>query len=131
MSRRTASTRRVHRERELLYWSLACCHGYCICSYTCQVRLSEGVPEDCINETCTSGAGTLVLEFGLLSRLLGDPIYESYARRAVRRLWEYRSNITGLLGELFMYCYSFTIRGVTVQEKLIAIYCFIDIFSKI
>lgn len=40
------------------------------------------------------------MEFGVLSRLTGDPIYESYARRAVKRLWEYRSNITGLLGKI-------------------------------
>lgn len=65
-----------------------------------RVKLDQGVPEDCINETCTSGAGSLVMEFGVLSRLTGDPIYESYARRAVKRLWEYRSNITGLLGNV-------------------------------
>ncbi|XP_061187713.1 ER degradation-enhancing alpha-mannosidase-like protein 1 [Saccostrea echinata] len=65
-----------------------------------RVKLNEGVPENCVNETCTSGAGSLVLEFGILSRLTGDPIYESYARRAVKRLWEYRSNITGLPGNV-------------------------------
>lgn len=27
-------------------------------------------------ETCTAGAGTLLLEFGVLSRLSGSPIYE-------------------------------------------------------
>ena len=64
-----------------------------------QVNLQTGVPADCINETCTSGAGTLLLEFGVLSRLLADPVYESAARRALRGLWTYRSNVTGLFGK--------------------------------
>lgn len=58
-----------------------------------------GVPPDQINETCTAGAGSLLLEFGVLSRLLGDPVYESAARRTVKTLWQYRSNVTGLLGK--------------------------------
>jgi len=35
----------------------------------------------------------------LLSRLLGDPVYESLARRAVRAIWERRHKFTGLVGE--------------------------------
>lgn len=49
------------------------------------------------------------MEFGVLSRLTGDPIYESYARRAVKRLWEYRSNITGLLGKIGLKSVFFTV----------------------
>ena len=33
-------------------------------------------------------------------RLLGDPIYESYARRAVESLWQSRDNVTGLFGNV-------------------------------
>ena len=40
----------------------------------------------------------MLLEFGVLSRLLGDPVYESVARRSIKRLWQHRSNVTGLLG---------------------------------
>ncbi|XP_005089315.1 ER degradation-enhancing alpha-mannosidase-like protein 1 [Aplysia californica] len=65
-----------------------------------RVSLRDGVPENCINETCTSGAGTLILEFGILSRLLNDPVYEGLARRAVTNLWQLRSNVTGLLGNV-------------------------------
>ncbi|KAL4226158.1 ER degradation-enhancing alpha-mannosidase-like protein 1 [Mactra antiquata] len=65
-----------------------------------RVNLHDGVPVNCINETCTAGAGTLVLEFGILSRLLGDPTFELVARRAVKRLWHYRSNVTGLIGNV-------------------------------
>ena len=62
------------------------------------MNLKTGVPYDCVNETCTSGAGTILLEFGMLSRLLDDPVYESVARRTIRQLWKFRSNVTGLLG---------------------------------
>ena len=64
-----------------------------------QVNLQTGIPSDTVNETCTAGAGTLLLEFGLLSRLLGDPVYEGFARRAINQLWTHRSNVTGLFGK--------------------------------
>ena len=66
--------------------------------YLVQVNLQTGIPHDSVNETCTAGAGTLLLEFGLLSRLLGDPVYEGFARRAINQLWSLRSNVTGLFG---------------------------------
>ena len=50
------------------------------------------------NDTSTAGAGSLSLEFSILSRLVGDPVYEGVARRAVNSLWAKRNNITGLLG---------------------------------
>jgi len=64
-----------------------------------QVNLKTGVPPDSINETCTAGAGSLLVEFGILSRLIGDSTFEWVARRAVRALWSLRSNETGLLGK--------------------------------
>ncbi|GFR73350.1 alpha-1,2-Mannosidase [Elysia marginata] len=60
-----------------------------------RVTLDKGIPWNTLNETCTSGAGTLVLEFGVLSRLLNDPVYESVSRQAVNKLWRLRSNVTG------------------------------------
>ena len=45
-----------------------------------------------------AGAGSLLLELGVMSRLLGDPVYESLARRAVQSLWTIRNNDTGLFG---------------------------------
>eukprot|EP00730_Choanoeca_flexa_P002747 TRINITY_DN11159_c0_g2_i7.p1 TRINITY_DN11159_c0_g2~~TRINITY_DN11159_c0_g2_i7.p1 ORF type:complete len:559 (+),score=93.39 TRINITY_DN11159_c0_g2_i7:385-2061(+) len=50
------------------------------------------------NDTCSAGAGTLLLEFGVLSALSQDPTYEGVARRALHALWNYRSATTGLLG---------------------------------
>ena len=42
-------------------------------------------------ETCSAGAGSLMLEFGLLSRLTEDPKYEAAARRAFFAIWSRRS----------------------------------------
>ena len=63
-----------------------------------KVNLRNGMPQNKISETCTAGAGSLLLEFGLLSRLLGDPIYESYARKANKVIWNLLAKQTGLLG---------------------------------
>ncbi|KAH8592124.1 glycoside hydrolase family 47 protein [Bisporella sp. PMI_857] len=57
--------------------------------------VEEGSPE--ITETCSAGAGSLVLEFTVLSRLTGDPRFEQLAKRAFWAVWERRSNI-GLIG---------------------------------
>ncbi|XP_061779609.1 ER degradation-enhancing alpha-mannosidase-like protein 1 [Nerophis lumbriciformis] len=65
-----------------------------------RVNLKTGVPSGSMNETCTAGAGSLLVEFGILSRLTGDFIFESVARRAVRSLWKLRNNQTGLLGNI-------------------------------
>ena len=50
-----------------------------------------------ITETCTAGAGSLVLEFTTLSRLTGDMRFEQLAKKAFWAVWNKRSNI-GLLG---------------------------------
>lgn len=55
----------------------------------------EDTPE--ITETCSAGAGSLVLEFTVLSRLTGDPRFEQAAKRAFWAVWSRRSNI-GLIG---------------------------------
>ena len=50
-----------------------------------------------ITETCSAGAGSLVLEFTVLSRLTGDPRFEQLAKRAFWAVWNRRSSI-GLIG---------------------------------
>ncbi len=50
-----------------------------------------------ITETCSAGAGTLVLEFAVLSRLTGDQRFEQLAKRAFWAVWYRRSEI-GLIG---------------------------------
>lgn len=61
------------------------------------VNLKYGVPEDETSITCTAGIGTFLLEFGTLSRLTGDPLYEEVAMNAIKALHYYKSNI-GLVG---------------------------------
>lgn len=55
----------------------------------------DGTPE--VTETCSAGAGSLVLEFTVLSRLTGDPRFEELAKRAFWSVWSRRSSI-GLIG---------------------------------
>ena len=50
-----------------------------------------------LTETCSAGAGSLVLEFTTLSRLTGLPIFEQLAKRAFWSIWDRRSAI-GLIG---------------------------------
>lgn len=50
-----------------------------------------------ITETCSAGAGSLVIEFTLLSRLTGDPRFEDLAKRAFWAIWNRRSEL-GLIG---------------------------------
>lgn len=61
------------------------------------VNLKYGVPVGETSITCTAGIGTFLLEFGTLSRLTGDPLYEEVAMNAVKALHYYKSNI-GLVG---------------------------------
>ncbi|KAF9109341.1 alpha mannosidase-like protein [Mortierella sp. AM989] len=62
-----------------------------------RVNLRKGVLRDESSETCVAGAGSLLLEFGVLSRLTGDRSYEQAARGALFELWSRRSKI-GLMG---------------------------------
>lgn len=50
-----------------------------------------------VTETCSAGAGSLVLEFTVLSRLTGDGRFEELAKRAFWAVWAHRSDI-GLIG---------------------------------
>ena len=47
----------------------------------------QGVLPEETRFTCTACAGTLMLEFGTLSRLTGNPVYEQKARHAMRQLF--------------------------------------------
>ncbi|PON61061.1 Glycoside hydrolase [Parasponia andersonii] len=57
------------------------------------INLKYGVMENETTETSTSGCGSLILEMGALSRLTGDPRYESAALHALRKLWSMRSSL--------------------------------------
>ncbi|XP_076836849.1 ER degradation-enhancing alpha-mannosidase-like protein 3 [Brachyhypopomus gauderio] len=49
-------------------------------------------------DTCTACAGTMILEFAALSRLSGDSVFETYARKALDVLWERRQRGSDLMG---------------------------------
>ncbi|KAK4586232.1 hypothetical protein RGQ29_023427 [Quercus rubra] len=57
------------------------------------VNLLHGVDEHESKITSTAGGGTLTLEFGVLSRLMNDPIFEQVTKNAVRGLWARRSKL--------------------------------------
>lgn len=61
------------------------------------VNLKKGVPPGETTVTCTAGVGTFIVEFGTLSRLTGDPLYEELAYNALKALYHHRSPI-GLVG---------------------------------
>ena len=63
-----------------------------------RVNLRNGVPRAARTDTNTAGAGSLSLEFGMLSRLSGDPAFEEASDRAIRALWQRRDKRTGLVG---------------------------------
>ncbi|KAI0649989.1 alpha-mannosidase [Trametes meyenii] len=62
-----------------------------------RINLRHGVPRGESTDTCTAGAGSLILEFGTLSRLTGDDRFEKAAYKAFFALWNRRSDI-GLVG---------------------------------
>ena len=66
------------------------------------VNLRMGVPDGETSITCTAGVGTFIVEFGTLSRLTGDPVFEKVAMRAMEALWQHRSAV-GLV-TMKMFC---------------------------
>ncbi|KAG7097050.1 hypothetical protein E1B28_004441, partial [Marasmius oreades] len=58
-----------------------------------RVNLRRGVIKGETTETCTAGAGSLILEFATLSRLTGDDRFERAAHKAFFALWNRRSDI--------------------------------------
>ena len=48
--------------------------------------------------TCTACAGTNLMEFAALSRLTGNPVYETAARRAMEAIWQARHQGHDLVG---------------------------------
>ncbi|KAI0254258.1 alpha-mannosidase [Lactifluus subvellereus] len=58
-----------------------------------RINLRHGIPAGESIETCTAGAGSLILEFATLSRLTGDPRFEKAAHKAFFALWNRRSDI--------------------------------------
>lgn len=62
-----------------------------------RVNLKHGIEPNEDPSTCSAAAGSLTLEFTLLSRLSGDPKFEAAARKAFMAVWERRS-LLNLIG---------------------------------
>ncbi|EKM59635.1 glycoside hydrolase family 47 protein [Phanerochaete carnosa HHB-10118-sp] len=62
-----------------------------------RINLRHGIRPGESIDSCTAGAGSLILEFGTLSRLTGDDRFEKAAYKAFFALWNKRSDI-GLVG---------------------------------
>ncbi|KAJ6516008.1 alpha mannosidase-like protein [Mycena sanguinolenta] len=62
-----------------------------------RINLRHGVLKGEGIETCSAGAGSLLLEFGTLSRLTGDDRFEKAAYKAFFAIWNRRSDL-GLVG---------------------------------
>ncbi|KAG5644060.1 hypothetical protein DXG03_009150 [Asterophora parasitica] len=62
-----------------------------------RINLRHGIMKGETVETCTAGAGSLILEFATLSRLTGDDRFEKAAHKAFFALWNRKSDI-GLVG---------------------------------
>ncbi|KAG6378813.1 glycoside hydrolase family 47 protein [Boletus reticuloceps] len=58
-----------------------------------RINLRHGVPRGESLDTCTAGAGSLILEFATLSRLTGDERFEKVAYKAYFALWNRRSDL--------------------------------------
>jgi hypothetical protein len=81
-------------------------------------------PASEITETCSAGAGSLVLELTVLSRLTGDGRFEELAKRAFWAVWMRRTDI-GLIGagidaESGKWVSSYTGVSPTLLLKLLA-----------
>ncbi|GLB33724.1 putative glycosyl hydrolase 47 family protein [Lyophyllum shimeji] len=62
-----------------------------------RINLRHGLTKGETLETCTAGAGSLILEFATLSRLTGDDRFEKAAQKAFFAIWNRKSDI-GLVG---------------------------------
>jgi ER degradation enhancer, mannosidase alpha-like 1 len=63
-----------------------------------RINLRTGLVPGDTSETCSAGAGSLLLEFGTLSRLTCNPIYENVAKSAFLAVYNRRNLNTNLLG---------------------------------
>ncbi|PPQ77269.1 hypothetical protein CVT25_010851 [Psilocybe cyanescens] len=58
-----------------------------------RINLRHGIAKGESLETCTAGAGSLILEFATLSRLTGDSRFEKAAYKAFFGIWNRKSDI--------------------------------------
>lgn len=68
-----------------------------------RINLKNGITRELLNSekdkaTCTACAGTLLLEFVLLSRLTGEKVFEEKVLKTMDYLWDKRNRLSDLVG---------------------------------
>ncbi|KAG6855117.1 hypothetical protein C0991_006046 [Blastosporella zonata] len=89
-----------------------------------RINLRHGVTKGETLETCTAGAGSLILEFATLSRLTGDDRFEKAAHKAFFGIWNRKSDI-GLVGNTIN-----TWTGAWISPEITGIGAGIDSFYE-
>lgn len=75
------------------------------------VNLKRGVPRGETRVVCAACAGTFALEFGLLSSLTGNPVYEKTAKESAERLYSKRSTKVVCSNCGYAFSHQMSIRG--------------------
>ncbi|PIA18703.1 glycoside hydrolase [Coemansia reversa NRRL 1564] len=96
-----------------------------------RTNLKHGLPKGETSGTCAAGVGTLLLEFGTLSRLTNETIFENVARLALNEMWTTRSkkNLFGNAYDLSMRKWMHPISGTgagvdSIYEYLLKSYVY-------
>ncbi|XP_078429840.1 glycosyl hydrolase family 47 protein [Wolffia australiana] len=86
------------------------------------VNLMYGVDKDESKLTSTAGGGTLTLEFGVLSRLTNNPIYEEVAKKAVHGLWARKSRLNLVGAHINVFTSQWTQRDAGIGTSVDSFY---------
>ncbi|KAJ1733051.1 hypothetical protein LPJ61_001744 [Coemansia biformis] len=96
-----------------------------------RTNLKHGFPKGETSSTCTAGVGTLLLEFGVLSRLTNETIFEDVARLALSDMWAARSkhNLFGNTYDLEQQTWTHPVAGIgagvdSIYEYLLKSYVY-------
>ncbi|KAJ2842554.1 hypothetical protein IWW36_005864, partial [Coemansia brasiliensis] len=91
-----------------------------------RTNLKYGFLKEETTSTCAAGVGTLLLEFGALSRLTNETIFEDVARLALAEMWAARSktNLFGNVYDLQQQAWTQPIAGISAGVDSIYEYMF-------
>ena len=91
------------------------------------VNFLRGVPPGETPITCTAGVGTFIVEFGALSRLTGDPVFEDTAMRALKGLWKVRSPV-GLVSSYSTFDIFMALKSQLYYQPVLSWFVCFDVY---